>query len=306
MKRIFRLGSAALLVTALAGVMPAANADSVESKLVQITKAKKLPVCIYPLYYAISFRDTKTNTLSGMDIEMAKELGKSLGAEVEFVESGFGTFIADLQSNKCAIGMFALGVTAQRAQAVEFSKPYMLASIYGVSRQGGKIHGWADLDEPGIKVAVMMGSYIETFMKGYLKNRQASDEAFFGGWFHSGDLAVWHEDGYVEIKDRSKDVIISGGENISTIEVEDCLYRHPAILEAAVVAKADEHWGEVPCAFVTLKEGEALDEEAIIRFTRDNMAHFKCPKQVIFAPLPKTSTGKVQKFALRALLKEQH
>ena len=143
-------------------------------------------------------------------------------------------------------------------------------------------------------------------MKGYLKNPTASDEAFAGGWFHTGDLAVWHPDGYIEVKDRSKDVIISGGENISTIEVEDCLYRHPAILEAAVVAKADEHWGEVPCAFVTLKEGEALDEESIIRFTRDNMAHFKCPKQVIFAPLPKTSTGKVQKFALRALLKEQH
>ena len=170
MKNIIRLGSAALLATALAGILPSANADTFESKLVQISKSKKLPVCIYPLYYVISFRDTKTNTLSGMDIDMAKELGKSLGAEVEFIESGFGTFIADLQSNKCAIGMFALGVTTQRAQAVEFSKPYMMASIYGVARQGGKVQDWADIDKPGIKVAVMMGSYIETFMKGYLKN----------------------------------------------------------------------------------------------------------------------------------------
>ncbi|MGB0465953.1 MAG: acyl-CoA synthetase [Pontibacterium sp.] len=143
-----------------------------------------------------------------------------------------------------------------------------------------------------------------TLMKGYLKNPSASDQAFSGGWFHTGDLAVWHKDGYIEVKDRSKDVIISGGENISTIEVEDTLYRHPAIFEAAVVAQPDAHWGEVPCAFVTLKPGEALTETEVIDFCRDQMAHFKCPKRVLFAPLPKTSTGKVQKFALRALLKE--
>lgn len=141
-------------------------------------------------------------------------------------------------------------------------------------------------------------------MKGYLKNPSSSDAAFAGGWFHTGDLAVWHEDGYIEVKDRSKDVIISGGENISTIEVEDTLYRHPDILEAAVVAKPHEHWGEVPCAFVTLKPGASVSEAEIISFTRDNMAHFKCPKQVVFAPLPKTSTGKVQKFALRSMLKD--
>lgn len=141
-------------------------------------------------------------------------------------------------------------------------------------------------------------------MKGYLKNPSASEDAFAGGWFHTGDLAVWHPDGYIEVKDRSKDVIISGGENISTIEVEDTLYRHPAILEAAVVAKPDDHWGEVPCAFVTLKEGMEATEEDIIRFSRDNMAHFKCPKRIVFAPLPKTSTGKVQKFALRSMLKD--
>ena len=138
-------------------------------------------------------------------------------------------------------------------------------------------------------------------MKGYLKNPTTTDASFEGGWFHSGDLAVWHPDGYIEIKDRSKDIIISGGENISSIEVEDTLYRHPAVNEAAVVAMNDEKWGEVPCAFVTLKASAQGDitEEDIIQFCRDNMARFKIPKKVIFCDLPKTSTGKIQKFVLR-------
>ena len=136
-------------------------------------------------------------------------------------------------------------------------------------------------------------------MKGYLKNPRATEDAFAGGWFHSGDLGVWHEDGYVELKDRSKDIIISGGENISSIEVEGVLYRHPAVLEAAVTARPDDKWGETPCAFVTLKEGESASEAEIIAFCRDNLAHFKAPKTVVFCDLPKTSTGKVQKFVLR-------
>jgi len=136
-------------------------------------------------------------------------------------------------------------------------------------------------------------------MKGYLKNPSTTEEAFAGGWFHSGDLGVWHEDGYVQIKDRSKDVIISGGENISSIEVEDVLYRHPDVLEVAVVAKPDEKWGEVPCAFVTLVDGATADADQLIAYCRDNMAHFKAPKHVVFGPLPKTSTGKIQKFVLR-------
>jgi len=136
-------------------------------------------------------------------------------------------------------------------------------------------------------------------MKGYLKNPEATKNAFAGGWFHSGDLGVWGEDNYIALKDRSKDIIISGGENISTIEVENLLYRHEAVLEAAVVARADDHWGEVPCAFVTLKEGSAVGEATLIAFCRDNLAHFKCPKRVVFGELPKTSTGKVQKFVLR-------
>ncbi|HEX5515189.1 MAG TPA: acyl-CoA synthetase [Gammaproteobacteria bacterium] len=136
-------------------------------------------------------------------------------------------------------------------------------------------------------------------MKGYLKNKDATDEAFAGGWFHSGDLAVWHPDGYVEIRDRSKDIIISGGENISSIEVEGVLYRHPAVLEAAVVARPDAKWGETPCAFVTLKDGARASEQEIIEFCRSHMAHFKAPKMVIFCELPKTSTGKIQKFMLR-------
>jgi fatty-acyl-CoA synthase len=136
-------------------------------------------------------------------------------------------------------------------------------------------------------------------MKGYLKNPTATEEAFAGGWFHSGDLAVAHPDGYIEIKDRSKDIIISGGENISTIEVEDVLYRHPAVLEAAVVARPDPNWGETPCAFVTLKDGAAADAADIIAFCREHLAHFKVPRHVVFSALPKTSTGKIQKFVLR-------
>lgn len=136
-------------------------------------------------------------------------------------------------------------------------------------------------------------------MKGYLKNPSTTDESFEGGWFHSGDLAVWHADGYIEIKDRSKDIIISGGENISSIEVEDVLYRHTSVMEAAVVAKSDEKWGEVPCAFVKVKDGSSVTAEEIIAFCRDNMAHFKAPKKVVFGELPKTSTGKIQKFMLR-------
>ena len=141
-------------------------------------------------------------------------------------------------------------------------------------------------------------------MKGYLKNLAATEEAFAGGWFHSGDLAVAHPDGYIEIKDRSKDIIISGGENISTIEVEDVLYRHPAIMEAAIVARPDPNWGETPCAFVTLKNGAAADAAQIIAFCREHLAHFKAPRHVIFGPLPKTSTGKIQKFVLRERAKE--
>ena len=136
-------------------------------------------------------------------------------------------------------------------------------------------------------------------MKGYLKNAKATEESFAGGWYHTGDLAVVHADGYVKIKDRSKDVIISGGENISSIEVEDVLYRHPAVMAAAVVACPDEKWGEVPCAFLELREGHAPTAEELTEFCRERLARFKVPKQFIFGALPKTSTGKIQKFVLR-------
>ena len=136
-------------------------------------------------------------------------------------------------------------------------------------------------------------------MKGYLKNPKATEEAFRGGWYHSGDLAVMHADGYVKIKDRSKDVIISGGENISSVEVEDVLYRHAAVLSVAVVAAPDPKWGEVPCAFIELREGATVTAEELTEFCRERMARFKVPKRFIFEPLPKTSTGKIQKFVLR-------
>jgi fatty-acyl-CoA synthase len=161
-----------------------------------------------------------------------------------------------------------------------------------------------DVPPDGVTIGELM-LRSNTLMKGYLKNPAATADAFGGGWFHTGDLAVMHPDGYVEIKDRSKDIIISGGENISSIEVEEVLYRHPQIMEAAVVAKPDEKWGETPCAFVTLKPdaGEVAASD-IIAWCRANLAHFKVPKSVLFGPLPKTSTGKIQKYALRERAKE--
>src|SRR6185437_2951434 len=136
------------------------------------------------------------------------------------------------------------------------------------------------------------------------KNARATEEAFAGGWFHTGDLGVAHPDGYIELKDRAKDIIISGGENISTIEVEGVLYHHPCVLEAAVVARPDDRWGETPCAFVTLKPGTSADADALIAFCRERLARFKVPKTVVFGPLPKTSTGKIQKFVLREQAKK--
>lgn len=153
------------------------------------------------------------------------------------------------------------------------------------------------MDGKTIGEVFMRGNIV---MKGYLKNPSATDDSFVGGWFHSGDLAVWHPDGYIEIKDRSKDIVISGGENISTIEVEDVLYRHPSVLAAAVVARPDEKWGETPCAFITLKsDQDGVTPEEIIAFCRNEMAGFKVPKTVVFGELPRTSTGKIQKFVLR-------
>jgi len=143
-----------------------------------------------------------------------------------------------------------------------------------------------------------------TIMKGYLKNEAATAAAFAGGWYHSGDLGVWHPDNYIEVKDRAKDIIITGGENVSSLEVEECLYRHPAVMEAAVVARPDEKWGETPCAFITLTQAarevtEEVTEAVIIAWCRDHLAHFKAPRTVVFGPLPKTATGKIQKYVLR-------
>jgi fatty-acyl-CoA synthase len=156
---------------------------------------------------------------------------------------------------------------------------------------------------------VTMGEIVmrgNTVMKGYLKNPKATRAAFAGGWFHTGDLAVLHPDRYIEIKDRSKDIIISGGENISSLEVEEVLYRHPDVMEAAVVAHPDEKWGEVPHAFITPKPGaaERLNAASVIEFCRANLAHFKCPRHVSFIELPKTSTGKIQKYELRRRSRE--
>ena len=144
-----------------------------------------------------------------------------------------------------------------------------------------------------------------TVMKGYLKNPIATQEALRGGWFHTGDLAVRHPDGYVEVKDRAKDIIISGGENVSSLEVEELLYKHPDVMEAAVVARPDDHWGETVCAFVTLKsDAEPVTPQTLMDWCRERIARYKIPRTVVFGELPKTSTGKIQKFVLRQRAQE--
>jgi len=179
------------------------------------------------------------------------------------------------------------------------------------ARQGVRYHALEALDvldpetmQPVPRDGATLGEVMfrgNVVMKGYLKNKAATERAFAGGWFHSGDLGVVHPDGYIQLRDRSKDIIISGGENISSIEVEDALYKHPAVAAAAVVAKPDEKWGETPCAFIELRPGAAASEDDIIAWCRAHLAHFKCPRRVVFAEIPKTSTGKIQKFKLREL-----
>ncbi len=163
--------------------------------------------------------------------------------------------------------------------------------------------GDPETGEPVPRDGVTLGEVMlrgNTIMKGYLRNEAATAKAFAHDWYHSGDLAVWHPDNYIEIKDRSKDIIITGGENVSSLEIEECLYRHPEVMEAAVVARPDEKWGETPCAFVTLKPGSSgVTADAVIAYCREHLAHFKAPKTVVFGPLPKTATGKIQKFVLR-------
>jgi ABC-type amino acid transport substrate-binding protein len=161
---------AAVLVLALAPT-PAA-AQQTQSRLNEITKSKHLRVCQFPLYYSISYRNPKTGEIEGIDADLSKELAKELDATLEIVESSFASFIADLQANKCEIGMFGVGATLRRAQAVEFSKPYLITNIYGVVRKGGTIKAWTDIDKPGVKAAVSLGSFIEPFMKSYLKNAE--------------------------------------------------------------------------------------------------------------------------------------
>jgi fatty-acyl-CoA synthase len=180
-------------------------------------------------------------------------------------------------------------------------------------RQGVRYHALEDLtvmdpatmetvpdDGETIGEVMFRGNIV---MKGYLNNAKATEEAFAGGWFHSGDLGVMHPDGYIQLKDRSKDIIISGGENISSIEVEDVLYKHPAVAAAAVVAKPDAKWGETPCAFVEKRPGAQVTAEEIIAWCKEKLARYKCPRHVVFVELPKTSTGKIQKFKLRELAK---
>src|SRR5437016_10844423 len=169
-RHVVTIAFATLVAIGLAA--PPAAAQQLQSRLFEVTKNKKLRVCQYPLYYSISYRDPKSGEIVGIDADLAKELAKELDAKLEIVESSFATFIADLQANKCEIGMFGVGASLKRAQAVEFSRPYLVTNVYGVTRKDASIKSWADVDKPGIKAAVTLGSYIEPFMKSYLKNAE--------------------------------------------------------------------------------------------------------------------------------------
>ena len=185
---------------------------------------------------------------------------------------------------------------AQNQVALKARQGVRYAALEGLSVRDPETMDEVPADGETIGEVMFRGNIV---MKGYLKNAQASAEAFAGGWFHSGDLGVMHPDGYIQLKDRSKDIIISGGENISSIEVEDAIYKHPAVQAAAVVARPDDKWGETPCAFVELKPGQEASSDEIIDHCRTLLARFKCPRYVIFQELPKTSTGKIQKYVLR-------
>ena len=168
MGRFKTLAAASALALALAG--GAVQAQQADSRLYQVTKTHKLRVCVWPLYYAITMRNPQTGQLEGIDADLSKEFAKDLGVDLEYVETSFGTFTADLQANKCEIGMFGVGATMKRAQAVAFSRPYLVTNIYAVIRPGGRVKQWSDIDQKGVAVAVTLGSYIEPFMRGYLKN----------------------------------------------------------------------------------------------------------------------------------------
>ena len=254
-----------------------------------------------------------------------------MGMLVNAPESARRPFAQKVRMMTAASAPPAAVLERMEALGIEVTHVYGLTEVYGPATVCAWQEEWAGLDadhrsrklaRQGVPYPVLEGLEVmhpetmtpvprdgETIgeimmrghdvMKGYLKNPTATTEAFAGGWFHTGDLAVMHPDGYVEIKDRSKDIIISGGENISSIEVEGALYRHPAVLEAAVVARPDPQWGESPCAFVTLREGATATAEELIEHCRQELARFKAPRTVVFGPLPKTSTGKIQKFQLR-------
>jgi len=252
----------------------------------------------------------------------AEKRGETLGHTVELMTAGAAPPAAVLERSS-AVGFrvtHAYGLTevygpntvcawhpewdeldpgAQAVLKARQGVPYAVQEELSVRDPETLAHVPADGETIG---EVMMRGNIT--MKGYLKNPSATDAAFAGGVFHTGDLGVMHPNGYVEIRDRSKDIIISGGENISSIEVEGVLYRHPAVAAAAVVARPDDHWGETPCAFVELRDGATVEEEELIDFCRTNLAHFKAPRHVVFGELPKTSTGKIQKFVLRERVRQ--
>jgi len=297
-----------------------------------VTAAGATHVCLRRVEPAAVFRairDHRVTHLCGAPIVLSMLIHAPADAKLAF------DHVVDVATGGAAPPSAV--IEAMEAMGFRVTHLYGLTESYGPAMLCVPQDGWSDLaladrarrmarqgvampTLAGVKVAdpatgapvprdgATMGELMlrgNTVMKGYLKNPQATAKAFAHGWFATGDLAVWHPDGYAEIRDRSKDIIITGGENVSSLEVEECLYRHPQVMEAAVVARPDERWGETPCAFVTLKPGASgVVADELVAWCRERLAHFKAPKTVVFGPLPKTSTGKIQKFALRERAKE--
>ena len=295
-------------ITALAGTHVCLRRVDAPGILHAIEHQGVTHLCGAPIIMTMLLHAANPPQLGGRTIEMMTAAAPPPAAVIEGMER-LGFHITHVYGLTEVYGPAVVCDWHDDWDALSSAEKYRLKARQGVRYPvlDGLMVADAETLEPVPADAETMGEVFmrgNIVMKGYLKNPKSTEAAFKGGWFHTGDLGVMHPDGYVELKDRSKDIIISGGENISTIEVESVLYRHPAVLEAAVVAKPDETWGETPCAFITLKDGADATEAEIIAFCREHLARFKAPKSVVFGPLPKTSTGKIQKFVLRDRAKD--
>jgi fatty-acyl-CoA synthase len=290
-------------ITALAGTHICLRRVEAQAVLNAIDRHSVTHFCGAPIVMTMLLNSGRSTAANGRKLEMMTAAAPPPAAVIEGMER-MGVRVTHVYGLTECYGPAVICAWHEEWDALDASEKARLKARQGVRYPVLDELMVADPQtlEPVPADGATMGEVFlrgNVVMKGYLANPASTAAAFAGGWFHTGDLGVMHPDGYIELKDRSKDIIISGGENISTIEVESVLYRHPAVLEAAVVAKPDAKWGEIPAAFITLKVGASATEAELLAFCRQHLAGFKLPKSVTFGPLPKTSTGKIQKYVLR-------